>query len=275
MATAVGAVQIIRDAYRLVWQHRGVLARLAWPIIIPLVAIAIVGVVLKPHGTSLSPPPKAFTPIFLVLMFVWFAMSIPITTSAYRLFMQGSTARRGLRYAGEEWLYVGATLRLIGRSFLVLLPILIVTIGVITLLSVGMGAMTRLFDLPAWPIKFFMFVAVGGIWLLMFYVLTRYTLVLPAAAIGQRIKLSQSAKAMDRNIGKLFVSYLATGVPVLAVLWVISAVTALPGMPHPISIVLGVLSVGIQLMGMFLPIAALSILYRVLSDQPADLAGAG
>ncbi len=127
MVPSLPIVRTTLDAYRLVWHHRRVLLSLGWPLAIVIVVPQIVmPFFFTPQVRVVAHLPPGQSLIALVWNLVWIALAIPTATSAYRLFIRGSGQRLSLRFSREEWLYVGASFRLAGRTLLLALPMLIV-----------------------------------------------------------------------------------------------------------------------------------------------------
>jgi hypothetical protein len=107
-------------------------------------------------------------------------------------------------------------------------------------------------------------------WLIVSYVSVRYMLVLPAAALGLRAALADSARAMDGNMARLWFSYLATLAPILLLRLVarilISKVLGVIGVTAAVSsVAAAIATVPLQIASTLLPLAALSLLYAELS----------
>jgi hypothetical protein len=274
MTERLSALGLAKDAYATLWRHRDTLTRLSWPLMIDFAVLAIADEL----GHRTNDPAQAAGPSFLVLIaaIIGVVLGIPITTSAYRLFLKGPGERLGLRLGPEEGLYFRAALRFIGRMVLFALPMLAVTLLAASVILGGMGVATKLLDLPKWPIAVFIFaVAVIG-WLAVSYIAVRYMLVLPAAALGQRMALARSAQLMEGSVGRLWLAYIAVLIPIVAlqmivrgILYGIAAATGMENAEAWIWMISAIISIPIQVYGMFLPIGALAAIYR---DVDADKA---
>jgi len=224
--------------------------------------------------------------VSLVFLLVVLIVTVPFKTSTYRLFLRGPDQRLGYRYRHEEWLYVGAGLRVAGK--MILWTLLWLVIIAITEFGVarGMAAFVTLFDLPQWPVVAFQGVIMLSGLLAYAYLGTRYSLVMPAAALDRRIALARSADLLRGNVLRL----LAAGVLVFLPFLLVSLIVQLPmllalystiragnpvaAMAPPLSavtIIVQAVSTLVSTAAMVMPSAMVAIVCRALGidfDQP-------
>lgn len=278
MVPSLPIVRTTLDAYLLVWRHRRVLLTLGWPLAIVIVVPQIVmPFFFAPQVRVVGHLPPGQLLIMLVWTLVWIALAIPTATSAYRLFIRGSGQRLNLRFSHEEWLYIGASFRLAGRTLLLALPMLIVMGIAVTAFTTLLVFLTRTFGLPLWAVTAFAAVAMVVIWLAIALVVTRYTLVLPAAAIGHRMRLAESARIAGRNALRMMAAYFLTVVVLGVVGYAVRAGFSL----HSAAPVAGwVRAVGGGLSGLIgvvsfiVPIAAVAIIWLRLDADSHNAAPA-
>lgn len=171
-------------------------------------------------------PSDAFTPFMPFIPFFGFlvevglfAVLLPVITSFQRLVLQGSDARVGFAYRREEWLTVGAVLRLI----------LAYILGMI-----GMTVVIALIGALAAAIKALWLIALVGVplFFICFITYLRLILMLPAAAVGDRLSLKAAYRLTRGNIWPYFATLmlvmLVTAIPQMIVLFLVMPMPPVP-----------------------------------------------
>jgi hypothetical protein len=211
-----------------------------------------------------------FIPIFGLLEVGLFAALLPVITSFQRLVLQGSGARVGFAYRREEWLTVGAVVRLIFAyifgGFCIMVVIALVAALAKAIKAPWVGALV-------------------GVPLILFCMMTylRWILVMPAAAVGERISLKAAYRLTKGNFWRylaiLMLASMLTVIPQMLVLFVImptppvppDMMTAMqPHIPVFVSIILFAAFLVLYYFGFLMTTAAWALIYGRLSSGTAE-----
>lgn len=212
-------------------------------------------------------PFMPFIPFFGILVEVGlFAALLPVITSFQRLVLQGSDARVGFAYRREEWLVVGAVVKLILAYFLGIICITVV-IALIGAMAVRIKALWLIALLGA-PLFFVCLIAYS-----------RLLLMLPAAAVGDRLSLKAVYRLTKGNLWRylatLMLVMLVTMIPQMLVLFILmpmppvspDMMTAMqPHIPVFVSIILFAALLVLYYFGLLMTAAEWALIYRHLSS---------
>jgi hypothetical protein len=234
MAEKLPIVLTVANTYRLAWFHRVRLIRLAWPLAILALLMGAANAAIQPHSGDFAVAlDQAQNPatiiegiVSLIAALGFLLVVVPFKTGAYRLFLHGSDARLGYRYRREEWLYVGAGFRVVGRMILWALVWLVI-VGITEFgVGGGMALFVRVFELPQWPVVLFQGIIVATGLVAYAYLVAGYCLVMPAAALGHRLAIAESVRRMRGNIWRM----LAAGVLVFIPPTIVGLLAQLPAL---------------------------------------------
>jgi len=154
--------------------------------------------------------------VLFSLIVVEVVASVPITTSAYRLFLRGPTERIGFRYRRQEGLYIGAVLRVAGRVLLWGLLWLVMASILAWSYSLALGQRNPL-NLPPWQFApIVVFVEFGGL-LIVAWSASRYSLVPAAASVGHKITMARSVRWLRGQVWRLLGATFVVAIPILLI----------------------------------------------------------
>lgn len=266
MAATLPVFATVGTAYRLVWRHAGRLAGISWP----LMAVYVIQqmIVLYMRRVDLVAGEQTVLAVFALFAFV---LGISVTTSSYRLFVQGEGARVSLGFRREELLYLWALLRLFLLYFAIILALgIVVTVVALAFHSTGHDVSFRALE---GSLKVAL-VAVAFVAILaIIYYLTQFVLILPAAALGQRMTLHEAARRAQGRAWRLWLAIILSVLPIaLAQGAIYLAITMLlRGWPTlAVAPLLSLTTAVRTVLGIMLSSAVLSIVYmRLDRDAPA------
>ncbi|MFZ0486070.1 MAG: hypothetical protein WAL83_03660, partial [Arenicellales bacterium] len=200
----------------------------------------------------------------LVFQGASYLLLVPVATSWHRLILRGGAARVGYRFGHEEYLYLEMLMAIGITFYLVMLVsgLLFAApfISEASWLSGSSGA--------EWSYRI-----VG--WLVLFFAICRFLLVLPAAAIGREMRISQSSRALRGNAIRLSAAYFFTLLVPQSLLWFLGDPSSwvLRGSLGEVGLawVLGSFYVGLAVTVLFwmLSVGVVSFTYKALVLQNA------
>ena len=205
----LSVTELTLGAYQTLWDNFRTYLRLAWA---PFILCGILGVLVIQISS-----PQIRVIASLLFSIVFFLLLVPVVTAWHRLILLGpehKNSRVAYSFSKEEWFYVLAIIVLHVAYFLmaVIFGFLVgpLVYGVIKIIPhvffESLDVNTELFG--GYAVGF----VVG---FLTFLCLVRFLLVLPAAAIGEKMRISDSGRATEGNTWKLFFSYGVSWLPLL------------------------------------------------------------
>lgn len=144
-----------------------------------------------------APHPDISQLAYLLLMgLVSFAFYLPLVTGAHRIVLQGEQGRTGWGLHREEWLYVLSSFRLMGPFLAVALIVFVLSL-ILGAMAIPLHADQATFMMAMGTVSIFF---VSGIW----FLICRYMLIFPAAAIGEKLSLRRSSELLKGNTWRFF-----------------------------------------------------------------------
>lgn len=250
--------RLVRQSYAAALDHGSAWLRLAWG---PFLLLAALGTVLMLTRMQFNARLWAS----FVFQGASYLLLIPVATSWHRLILRGNNARTSYRFGHEEFLYL-EMLVVVGLTvyiFMLLSGLLFAApfISEASWLSGSSGA--------EWSYRIF------G-WLVLFFAVSRFLLVLPAAALGREMKISRSSGILKGNILRLSAAYLVALLVPQLLLWFFGnpASWVLRGSIGEVQLpwILGSFYLGLAITIVFwiLSIGLVSFAYRALVLDRAD-----
>lgn len=258
--TRIGIGALVRQSYAVLLHSWSTYLKLVW---LPTAILLVAGTVL------LFMKMQVDTRLWTAMVFqgVMYLLLVPAVTSWHRLIVLGPRARIAYRFRHEEILYVEV---LMGLG---------VAVYMFMLLS-GLMFAAPLISGAAWAIGrsaeewFYRLLA----WLVSFFVVSRFLLVVPAAAVDREMRIAASRNALRHSLLPFTAAYFLVLLGPQLLLWFVGdpsswILRGLPGNPATVLVLISFYA-GLALTVVFwmLSAAVLSFAYKalVLERTPAD-----
>lgn len=253
----IGIKTLVRQSYAAVFENGPTYLRIIW---LPFLILFVVGM-----GMLVLEVPFD-TRVWSSIAFKWgmFLVLVPVVTSWHRLILIGPESRVAYRFQREEWLYIKV---LIGVGVTVYLLSIVLGLLFTTPLVTGISWIFGN-EAAEW-------IAPLVLWLVLFLLVCRFLLVLPAAALGESMAFAKSSTTFHGSALRFTAAYfLALLVPdvLLGVvgdpaMWLMSG----PESGHGLLFIAGMFALGLMITLAFwvVSVGVISFAYKALVVENA------